>query len=300
MKIMIIDTQGPAISEAYRALLPGLRIRGYEPDYVKGTPCHEHGALCGWLAAAPVLGAGMSSAELIFVRIFDELAHWIPGSEEYMLRIIEQEKPDYISRSWGAWDGDDGLAQFWAQAAFSEFGPAFRELQKKIGFVDFGAAGNSDENDRDNDVDYPQCDLLDLSNIIGACRRDGHPTIWTGDGEGVLCLMWGDQVYSPDMSGRWVLWSGTSAATPKACGACAAMLLNRDQWRDLCRSPKAERPYETYSLPHPKFGWGCMEKFWQENVRRLPEQLLPPPAPTGINAITAVPEFFNYRRIRAS
>ena len=58
-KILIIDTQGEAITPIYRSLLPGVKIRGVETDATRGTPCHEHGALCGWLSALPCIGAGI-------------------------------------------------------------------------------------------------------------------------------------------------------------------------------------------------------------------------------------------------
>ena len=294
-KIMVIDTQGESIGDLYRLRLPGITLRGVEMDSTRGTPCHEHGAFCGWLAGIPAIAAG-GECELVFVRIFDKDAAWIVGCENWMLDVIAAERPDYISRSWGAWDGDDKLQSLYGQVAFQEFVPAFLKLQAEIGFVDFGAAGNSDKNDSDADVDYPQSQMIETCNIIGACRRNGVPTDWSGDGKGVQCVMWADLVYSPDMAGAWRLWSGTSAATPKACGACAAFGDDLASWRKrielICSRPAGE-----WEIPHPKWGYGCAEDLWQNFAKRTPG-LLPPIHPEALQATPVIqPEFFDYRRL---
>ncbi len=271
---MVIDTQGPIISPAYAALLPGIHLRGIEPEALRGTPCHPHGALCGWLAGAPLVGAKVA-AEIVFVRIFDRNAKW-SATSQFILDAISKEQPDYITRSWGAWDGDSAMGELQAQTVMEDFIGPYQALQKRIGFLDFGAAGNNDENDDDNDVDFPQR-VLDDSYVIGACHRHGVPTKWSGDGSNVLCVMWGDRVYSPDQGGRWTLWSGTSAACPKACGAAAAMNEEGLSFRGAVHAlPADSRPAGNWKLPHPKWGWGCAEDLWQRYVARLPQRLMPP------------------------
>lgn len=297
-KILVIDTQGEAISAKYRALLPGIQLRGVEMDSTRGTPCHEHGGFCGWLAAIPAIASGVEF-ELVFARIFDKDAKWLSGCEDWMLEIIAAEKPNYISRSWGAWDGDDKMQSLYGQVAFQEFVPAFLKLQAEIGFVDFGAAGNSDANDSDEDVDFPQSQMLDTCNIIGASRRDGVPTEWSGDGTGVQCVMWADLVYSPDMAGVWRLWSGTSAATPKACGACAALGDDLPRWRQRMEQlPPGCRPTGDWTIPHPKWGYGCAEDLWQNFARRTPPGLMPPASPVATKGGPVIrPEFFDYKKV---
>ena len=299
-KVMIIDSQGEQITDVYRSLLPGVAMRGVEQKITRGTECHPHGALCGWNAAIPLIGTGLPF-EIIFVRIFDKDAKWVDGSEEFILKTIAQERPNYISRSWGAWDGDDAMQNYWASVAFDEFVPEYKRLQAEIGFVDFGAAGNSDNNDADRDVDYPQVQMPEICNIIGACARNGVPTKWSGDGAGVQCVMWGHLVYSPDMTGRWILWSGTSAATPRACGACAALGDDLASWRRrLVNLPESCRPRGDWKLPHPKWGYGCAEDLWQIFARRVPANLLPAPTPAvKLNGkeVEPMPEYFDFKRV---
>ncbi len=268
MKIMVIDTQGPnGFTQAYRDLLPGVRIRGRELASVAGQACTPHGAWCGWLAAAPRAATGVQT-ELVFVRCFDGQNRWIQDCEPWLLDTIEAEQPDYVSRSWGAWDGDDALQRQFAMAGFERFTAGYSELlADDDGPADFGAAGNNDRNDADDDVAFPQAQLS-LCNVTGACDRRGVPCVWSGDGRGVLCVMWGDRVLSPDAKGIWTLWSGTSAATPKACGAAAALELTTDGWREWVRN-NATRPKDWKgALPHPKWGWGCEEESWQLPMKR--------------------------------
>ncbi|MFH0907185.1 MAG: S8/S53 family peptidase [bacterium] len=292
-KILIIDTQGEEITPIYRSMLPGIALRGVETDATRGTPCHEHGALCGWLAAIPCIGAGLD-VEIVFARMFDKDARPIADAHKFILNTIAAERPDYISRSWGAWDFDSPLGRRFADEMFAELLPRFIELQQEIGFLDFGAAGNNDENDADQDVDAPQSQLP-ATVIVGACGRNGVPTEWSGDGVGVACVMWADRVYSPDMAGRWILWSGTSAATPKLCGACAALgYTSLDQ--ALKTLQMSERPDGEWTLPHPKWGLGCAESLWQNQMRRVPAGLLPPYHQLTVQGIERI-EFFDFRRI---
>jgi hypothetical protein len=293
VKIMVIDSQGPALGNEYRALLHQVEMRGIEPPELRGKPCHPHGAFCGYLAALPLIGAGVK-AEIIFLRVFDQDARWA-ATNEFILGAISREEPDYISRSWGAWDGDSMLGRLNAETAFEDFLKPYEQLQKRIGFLDFGAAGNNDENDEDNDVDCPQR-LMAGCYIIGACHRNGIPTKWSGDGAGVMCVMWADRVYSPAQAGRWTLWSGTSAATPKACGAAAAMNFERLSFFDAVQNlPESCRPIGNHKLPHPKFGWGCAEDLWQRYVARLPASVLPPAHKVRVADLQPI-AYHDYRR----
>lgn len=275
MRIVVIDTQGPGgICEQYRALLPGVRISGEEPAAVAGTPCHEHGGLCGWLAAFPRASLGLP-VELIFLRCFDEKARWIRGCDEWLFERISDLHPDYVSRSWGAWDGDDQLFRAIAQAAFAKWIKTYAPLAQKLGIADFGAAGNDDANDPDEDVAYPQA-AMPACQVIGAHDVRGVPCPWSGDGRGVICCMWGNRVWSPRAdTGALALWSGTSAACPRACGVAAARALSGAQFRALAIE-EAERPARVRDLPHPKFGWGSLEWAWQAAARLAPVALRPP------------------------
>lgn len=287
----MIDTQGPeGISQEYRKRLPGVAISGDEPDGVKGTPCHEHGSLCGWLAAIPRAAQGLP-VELVFLRCFDKDARWIQGCDEWLFERVRQIQPDYVSRSWGAWDGDD---QFWkavAQAAFIKWVKVYAPMAEKMGICDFGAAGNNDNNDRDDDLAYPQA-MMPNTNVVGAHDRRGIPCPWSGDGRGVTCCFWANRVWSPRAdTGEWVLWSGTSAATPKAAGVAAARALSPSQFRAFAIE-EAQRPAKAKELPHRKWGWGSLEWAWQQAMRDGPIDLRPPERTTMHQKIA----LFDYER----
>lgn len=290
MKIAIIDTQGPGgITPAYRARLPGVAISGVEPESVAGTPCHAHGAMCGWLAALPLVDAAVDCAELVFIRCFDSHARWIAGCDRWLIETLHDLGVDYVSRSWGAWDGDDPILRQLARASFAQFAHDYAPMIGPGGIVDFGAAGNDDANDADEDVAYPQA-AMPTCNVIGAHDRRGVPCRWSGDGRGVLCTMWADRIWSPDASGAWHLWSGTSAATPKACGVAAAHGFDLHAFRRHVET-WAERPIGYDALPHPKWGWGSMENAWQALIAKLPASILPPMTATSAVSLA----FHDYR-----
>lgn len=298
MKILIIDTQGELISDAYRAMLPGILLRGIEAPSTRGTPCHPHGSFCGWLCGIPIIGAGVQDVELIFVRIFDQNANAIEEAHQLILDAIEEEVPDYISCSWGAWDGDNPLTEQTMPELFADLLPEYTRLKEEIGFVDFWAAGNDDANDADNDIDFPQRKIPGAF-IVGAAAKSGVPMVWSGDGYGVSCVMWGDRVYSPDQAGRWTLWSGTSAATPKLCGAAAARIWSASQLNDaLVKLDPTCRPSGQWELPHPKWGFGNAELYWQKFAQLVPPGLLPPTHRLTKQAIDPI-EYFDFRKREA-
>ena len=303
MKIMVIDTQGERILPEYRALLPEVSIRAWpELESTRSEPCHEHGALCGWLAAAPLQAARLAGRfsepiELVFVRIFDRQGRALAGSESYMLDAVEAERPDVVSRSWGQWDMDSPMGDWSGQVMWQEWAERFRDLHQRIGFVDVGAAGNEDECDRDSDIVYPQRLVSDLCCIVGAARRGGRVAQWSGDGEGLLCVMWGDRVYSPNMDGRWILWSGTSAAAPKFAGVAALSGLRGPALRAQVKAA-ASRPDDAGALTwHPKWGHGNWDLAWQHPMRLMPRELMPPPAPAGLMSLVAPIEYFEFSLI---
>ncbi len=295
MKLLIVDTQGEQISEAFKKLLPGLELIGHEMAETRGTPCHEHGSFCGWLSGVPLVVVG-GHHEVHFARIFDQQAREVVNSDQWLLDLIAQLRPDVISRSWGLWDQDSELGAMAGRIMYGDWVSEYVKLQADIGFVDFGAAGNEDELDADNDVAFPQQLMPDVSNIIGACRRDGVPTEWSSDGDGVQCVMWGDKIWSPDQNGLFRLWSGTSAATPKAAGACAASGLFNLSWREAVIQT-ADKPYGA-ELPHPKYGFGCMEEAWQKFARIAPAAIMPPHSVLGVSSASVTPEFMEFRRLR--
>jgi len=268
--IAILDTQGPEVSSAYRELLPGVEVVGAEPESLRGRACHPHGAWCGWLAAVPSIGA-QRPIRIAFIRVFDEAPNWV-ATPDWIAGAIREFRPQFVSRSFGAWDGDDPIVAKFAREATRELSAMLAALREEVGFVSFAAAGNNDRNDRDPDVAIPQ-DREEWTHVIGACRRDGTPAPWSGDGRNVRCVMWADDVWSPGPDGRWWKWRGTSAAAPKACGAAAASGMGDATYLEHLMRWASRPRGRKHELPHRKWGWGCDEDHWQRWVAQAPEAI---------------------------
>lgn len=280
-KLLVIDTQGGYTGDAYQRLLPGVDIDAIELSDTAGTEPHPHGAWVGWLAAIPC-AAKKIPLQLTFLRIFDKNSRMVPKATALIMDAIEMVRPDAITASWGQWDGDTSIGRLsaetmWGHWARTELVP----LLQTTGSVWFAAAGNDDANDPDPDIAYPQASIPEHIFIVGACDSRGVPTPWSGDGDGVSCVMWADNVASPDGQGNWTRWKGTSAAAPKLAGAYLAHECDTfDEFKGIISTlPEHYRPagYDG-KLPHPKWGYGCAEDFWQWPVGDAPSELMPPRA----------------------
>jgi len=227
MKLMVIDSQGAEIPQAYSDLLDNVKLRGIEPDSVAGTRCSPHGLQVGyWAAILP------EDAEVVFVRIFDKDSRYVPGSNEWFLDIIEKERPDYINRSWGMAQPDTSYGRMVGQVTYGEWIAEYTKLQKEIGFVDFAAAGNSGDWLPDNDVNYPHR-LMPNSNIIGSSNRRGVASEFSSDGPEVQCVCTGENVLLYD-GVHWAIGNGTSYSCPKMCSLAAALGLTHEEWDSFC------------------------------------------------------------------
>lgn len=286
MKIHIIvaDTIGDEVlhSPEYIRLLPGVQIHGYRhpsrPDTAQ--PPNMHGAWCGWLAGVPLVRAQSEGHEchLHFVPVFSPDAKFYPGAMEFLLdhieKIHDRYEPDQlvVSRSFGAWDGDDWMRELIHQANFEVYKERWEAVEARTGFVDVSASGNLDNNDEDNDIGYPQR-LMARSLIIGSHNRAGIPSTWSGDGAQLLGLFWGEGIKSPNLDGTWTQWQGTSASCPKCAGCVAANLFDYEQAVDWFKStPDFPRKGDR---PHPKYGWGSREQAWQDYLSAYPPVITP-------------------------
>ena len=140
----------------------------------------------------------------------------------------------------------------------------------------FFAAGNDDHNDADEDVAFPQRLLPEYANIIGSHNRAGRPSEFSGDGVGVQCVMWGENVALLNKYGKWERGSGTSFACPKAAGLCAYLGLDHFAWRKYVLAHSTRPDNWSGYLPHPKWGYGSPEYRYQEALALLPDELQPP------------------------
>lgn len=282
MKILIPDTLGSNISPAYRALLPNLTLRGIDHPEIVGD--HPHGAWCGWLCGAPLQAAG-GKHEIVFLQVLSSDGA-ASDFRDRLLDVIEQERPDYISMSWGSWDRQDDLTNMFLNMSWRKYTEKFAALRKEIGFTAFSAAGNNDANNSRHDVAFPQVLQAGELYIIGSSDAYGIPSKFSADGP-VHAMAIGDQCVSPDASGSWHLWRGTSAACPKICGAIAARGLLHDEIPDLLYHQAEHPPAWTDRRPHPKWGYGSLEWMWQADIAKLPPELLPPRHISQINSTHA-------------
>ena len=282
MKILVPDTTGGNISQAYRNLLPNITIRGISHPANVGD--HPHGAWCGWLAAAPLQAVG-GKHELVFLQILHNNGTFA-NFEEILLETIAKERPDYISMSWGSWDRQDKQLAQRFQTHWEPFAQQFSALRQEIGFVAFAAAGNNDKNNATPDVAYPQRILPDQLYIVGSTNAQGIPSTFSADGP-VHTVAIGEQCLSPDASGAWHLWRGTSAACPKVCGSMAARGLTHDEVHTILLADAEHPPAWTDRRPHPKWGYGSVEFLWQNDVAQLPPSLRPPRNLRGVQSLYA-------------
>lgn len=301
MKVMVIDTVGggAVFSRYYMDYFHGIDVVGYEPVSKMPMP-HQHGYQCGYYAGVPLnLLPEDQERRLIFVRIFDERARPIKGAEKFMLEVIAQERPHVISKSWGLDDQDSAQGEMTGRVAYGEWVEEYRKLQAEIGFVDFSASGNSDTNDADGDVSFPQRLMPDICNIIGSAQRGGVPSRFSGDGTGVQCLFWGEDV--PLCSnGYWQRGSGTSFACPKAAGLCAYLGLNTRLWRAYVEGHASHPAEWTGAIQHPKWGYGNLERQYQDMLGRLPANLLPLDAGFPATSGYAPIDWQDYRSLTTS
>lgn len=218
VKVMVVDTVGEGISQIFLEKLPNLSVSYIQPASVKGTKQHPHGGWCLWDMAAQI--PENIKIEALMCRIFDGEGRPIDGSDEFWLKAWRDFRPDYITCSWGAHASDRVNEMFLRMTYNQEYKDKIDKLIDETNSDIFFAAGNEGDLLLDDDVDFPQAMLHnDKVHVIGACDANGVPAIFSGDGFQVDAIYLGVRTASVDpFSGKWVYWSGTSSATPRACG----------------------------------------------------------------------------------
>jgi len=279
MQLIIVDSGDGSCSAEYMAMLPeGITVRGH--SLIKEEKQHPHGYQCGYYATH--LLHGRRNLELVFVRIFDGEARPIHNSNEWLLEVLQEEcKPDasgswpVINMSWGADDQDNSLIDRQLGAYWGRWGMKFASV---IGSSSvFCAAGNDDHNDADDDLSYPWRLVPHTCIVTGSHRRDGVPSVFSGDGKGVFLTMWGERLPLLDQLGFWSVGSGTSFASPKAAGLCAYLKLGLLEFKDYVKSHATKPDQYSGYLPHNKWGYGSLEYRYQEASSTMPEERRPPP-----------------------
>jgi hypothetical protein len=268
--IVVLDSWAGPLHPDYETSFPNVQFSSWQHSKFKGEPCHPHG---GWVASLICQQIpNHKNVELTFVRIFnakggnalDEL-QW-----DETMETVEFINPDFICCSWGMADGDSPLGELTQQVMFDEFW--LSQWKKATNGADvFWAAGNDDENDRDFDIDAPQKFTGDDKNqhIIGSDRFSGVPSKFSGDGPHIDAMYPGENTYSIDpTSGKWIKWSGTSAAAPSALGDIVANDIGKGEFVKAYWKAVASRAknYLGMTKRHNKAGWGSMNFSFERNI----------------------------------
>jgi hypothetical protein len=279
VKILVIDSTGlsDASDRYWRVFGSHIKLVGHEPSKGYGnTASGPHGYQCGYYAGILLNLLPDEEHEIHFARIFDQHGTWIAGSENFMLDILDEVRPDVVSNSWGQDDGDVSWQETQARRGWTGWTIKYRRLVNEIGCVSFFAAGNDDHNDADDDVAFPQRIIPETANIIGSHNRSGTPSRFSGDGVGVQVTMWGERVMLLDQDGKWEVGSGTSFSCPKAAGLCAYLGLSHYKWRQYVLEHATKPDEWGGKIPHPKWGYGSLEYRYQELLAELPDDIQPP------------------------
>jgi hypothetical protein len=266
--VVILDSWAGDLHPDYVAEFPNVRFESWQHSSLKDEPLHGHG---GWVASL-VAQQSVELLKITFVRIFDRRGAFFLDDEGWIhtLAHIHALKPDYICCSWGMADGDTPLGEAMQKVMFDA--AWLNSWRIHSGDADvFWAAGNDDNNDRDDDVDAPQKYTTGAVNqhIIGSDRFSGVPSSFSGDGDGVDVMYPGENTYSKDPStGKWVKWSGTSAAAPSALGDIIANkvgkgVMIKDYWTAV--ASKATK-YLGMTGKHNKAGRGSMNAQFEKNI----------------------------------
>jgi hypothetical protein len=298
--IVVLDScSGQDLSAFFYTKYPNAHFTGNQPDQLKGVPENTHGCL----VASSILQVVDINCHLHFLRIFGSEGEGVADIDTWMFDQLElvNEKAKaegyrwWLNCSWGVADQDDQFAAMMQAMMFDEDWKArWREVTSEADI--FFAAGNSDDNDPDPDIDAPQKFLHEDENchVIAACDWDGVPAYFSGDGAGLSGMYPGHKIWAHDQDGKWVKWSGTSGASPYALGDAVM----EEELFDARGSnfedyvfESGTRPTEPVKLPHPKAGWGCMN---QQLFRRLTMSGRQPPLDVAMQP-SATLDYTNWR-----
>jgi len=271
-KVVVLDSYAGKPCKKYLDTFSNVTFYSYEPHELRGVKVHGHG---GWVASLICQQVPEDkNISVYFVRIFNDKGGFGLDDEGMAraMQYVKGVKPDYICCSWGMADGDNALQELTQRLMFDDNWIAL--WSDSIGHADvFWAAGNDDNNDADPDIDAPQKYMVYDTNqhIVGADRFNGVPCVFSGDGEGVDVMYPGEDTYSLDAdSGKWVKWSGTSAAAPSAIGDIIANGVGHGvsvkRYWELTAS-RATR-YLGMTERHNKAGWGSMNYSFENNILR--------------------------------
>jgi len=245
----------------------------HQPFVLEGsTSQHPHGGMVLEKALCPLWDR--TDIHVHFVRVFDQNGKAIVQSlfENWLMNTLESIRstgPTWVNNSWGAYAGSSAPGRDSRRQA-----SLWRSLISRGNLYVGWAAGNSGDYNVDEDRDYPQSLLTDVSDKIGAANKNGRPSKYSGDSRTSppLGVYWATNValFNPN-TGKSDKGSGTSFACPKHVGLmCARNIITREDVNTF--AARAVRPARIPAelIPHPKWGEGWLEDEYQKELEGCP------------------------------
>lgn len=260
---LIVDSWAGELHSAYKEKFPHINFHSSQYPALIGQKCHPHGAM-----VASVFASNFNQTlDVHFAGIMD-VDGYVVAPDNWWMDRARDINASIIVCSWGASDGDDQFTEDWLRANVDV--PLYEELIADLGCDIFFAAGNSDDNDADVDVAFPQRALAGNPNvhIIGACDRKCIPAPFSSDGE-IDCMYCGVSRNAVDpFTGEWVNVDGTSFSAPDAAGDAFARGRFGGDFKFYVVE-EARRPMKPgFEVPHPKGGMGSMYHKTVENLEQ--------------------------------
>lgn len=302
--LVIVDTIGDTntMHSAFKARFPFIKAwHTHQCSAFMGNAQHPHGGMAFEKAAMPLWNANFDVAAH-FVQIFRADGSPIEDSlfEGWLMDTLEAIRRTgltWVNNSWGAYMGAQPPLNSMKRQA-----DAWRELIGRGGIYVAWAAGNSGDYSPDEDRDYPQSLLTDVSDKIGAADRSGRPSSYSGDSRTAppLGVYWATNVLLANPNtGRADRGSGTSFAAPKHVGLMMKRgIMTRDEINQF--RTRAVRPPSVPAsmIPHPKWGEGWFEDEYQAEIRGCPYlQDAIDRSDVDVSLSQAQTEWFDFRQV---
>jgi hypothetical protein len=266
IRILVADNWGAEANSFLINSFPNIKFSVYK----KARSTHPHGHMVAECICHMI--PYDAYAEIVFLPYLSK-----QNNPSYnWMNVIESERnagrPFHIANcSFGQWHQNNDI---WRTLLDSQWDtPEQLEIaNKKIGdTIVLFAAGNQDTStrkfaDADNDINYPQKALDKLKNVfvIGACDKNGVPSLFSSDGKEVWAMYLGEGVllYDP-IKRRKTKVNGTSFASPFAAGDVACNMIKgeniTEKWYlDYVLSNAWLAEGWVRGQQHRKAGYGCM------------------------------------------
>lgn len=150
-----------------------------------------------------------------------------PDASLYAVKVLDKRGSGYVSAIINGieWAIDNNMQVINMSLGTSSDVRSFHDacdLAKAAGIVVVAAAGNSGDNDPDNDINYP----ARYSSVIAVAATDDNDAraYWSSDGAELAVAAPGVSINSTYKGGGYAVLSGTSMASPHVAGTVALVL----------------------------------------------------------------------------